>query len=168
LRRILRLKADFKSIRKYFFIRGARFLSFHCPMSTGKDAATETVDWYVEAERASPNARGRISLRAQRDEQRANSLALIIATAILFVLFAAAIMFGGRAAIGPLLSRAIDSRDVNGTGDIVYAMPDGVFCRHMSFDNATGEVTEGAIAQCPDRIGGGGLLTNSKFKWGAH
>ena len=31
-------------------------------------------------------------------------------------------------------------------------MPDGIFCRHMSFDNVTAEMTEGAIERCADDI----------------
>ena len=137
-------------------------------MSAGKDKATEPVDWYVEADHASRDTRAREPSRARRDEERANSLGLIITTSLFFVLFAAAIMFGGHAAIGPLLRRAIATRDAQGMGDIVYAMPDGVFCRHMSFDNATGEVAEGAVERCPDRIGDGRALTTSKFEWGTH
>jgi len=137
-------------------------------MSAGKDAATETIDWYVEADRASRDGRGSESSRARRDEERANSLGFIITASLLFVLFAAAIMFGGHAALGPLLRHAIATRDANGMGDVVYTMPDGVFCRHMAFDNATGEVIERAIEPCPDHIGGGGPLSASKFKWGTH
>lgn len=135
-------------------------------MSAGKHPGLETFDWYVEADHAAADSRGRVYSRARRDEARANSLGLIITTSLLFVLVASAIMFGGHAAMAPLFRRAVTERDVNSTGDIVYTMPDGVFCRHLSFDNATGEITEGAVEQCADRMGGD-RLSSTKFRWGA-
>ncbi len=135
-------------------------------MSAGKNAGSDTFDWYVEADHATADPRGHAHSRARRDEERAHSLGLVITTSLLFVLLASAIMFGGHAAIAPYLQRAIAQRDANVTGDIVYTMPDGVYCRHMSFDNTTGEVTEGAVEQCADRTGRDQLLS-SKFKWGA-
>jgi len=135
-------------------------------MSTGKDVGSEAFDWYVEADHA-VESRRHIYSRAYRDEERANSLGLIITTSLLFVLLASAILVGGHAAIAPLLQRAIVARDANVTGDIVYTMPDGVFCRHMSFDNATGEITEGAVEQCAGPASGD-RLSFTKFKWGAH
>jgi hypothetical protein len=135
-------------------------------MSTGKHTGSETFEWYVEADHA-VDSRRHVYSRARRDEERANSLGLIITSSLLFVLLASAIMFGGHAAIAPFLQRAIAARDANVTGDIVYTMPDGVFCRHMSFDNATGEVTEGAVEHCADGTDDD-RLSSSKFKWNAH
>ena len=137
-------------------------------MSTDEDAGAETIDWYVETDHAEAGAGARDSSRARRDEERANSIGIAIITSLIFVLFAAALLFGGHAAIGPLLRHAIALRDAKGIGDVVYTMPDGVFCRHRSFDNATAEVTEGAIGRCPSRIGGGRALSASKFEWGTH
>lgn len=137
-------------------------------MSAGKDAGSGTFDWYVEADRAAADSGRHVHLRSRRDEDRAHSLGLIVTTTLLFVLFAAAIMFGGHAAIAPLLNRASAARDANGKGDIVYTMPDGVFCRHLSFDNVTGEVTEGAIEPCQDSMDAAAGGSSSKFKWGAH
>lgn len=136
-------------------------------MSAGKDPGTDTIGWHVEPSGSGRNARVRFS-RTRRSEERANSLGLIVTTSLLFVLFAAAIMFGGHAAIAPLLRHVVTARGAMGRGDIVYAMPDGVFCRHMTFDNATGAVTEGAIEPCAQQMGGGDPLTESRFKWGAH
>ena len=137
-------------------------------MSAGKDGSSDTVDWYVEPNGPGRDARGRRSVWARPDDERANSLGLIVTTSLLFVLFAAAVMFGGHAAIAPLMRRAVTARAADGKGDIVYAMPDGVFCRHMSFDNATGAVIEGAIAPCTDHSAAGGGQLTTQFKWGAH
>lgn len=144
------------------------FLRFDRRMSVGKDAGSETIDWYVEPDRPAPDVSGIKFRRARRDEQHANSLGLIITTSLFFVLFATAVMIGGHAAIAPLLRHAVAVRDGNGVGDIVYTMPDGVFCRHMSFDNATGEVTEGGLQRCAEHFEGGRAAASTGFKWGAH
>ena len=139
-------------------------------MSTGHDAGAKTIDWYVEVDHAVFDARTRDLQRVRRHDDRANSLGLIITTSLLFVLIAAAVTFGGHAAISPLLSEAIAARDGKGaamTGSIVFTMPDGVFCRYMSFDNANGEVAEAAIQHCPDQIVEGSAGMASGFKWDA-
>jgi hypothetical protein len=135
-------------------------------MSAGKEAGTpETFDWYVEPDQSLPAAAAGYS-RARRDENRAASVGLAITWSLLFVLLAAAIVAGGHAAVGSLLRHAVAIRDAKGVGDVVYTMPDGVYCRHMSFDNATAEIREGAIERCPDRVGGGRPASASRFEWG--
>jgi len=52
---------------------------------------------------------------------------------------------GGHAAIEPLLQSAEQTRATMGAGAVVYAMPDAIFCRHVSFDNVTAEISEGGI-----------------------
>jgi hypothetical protein len=137
-------------------------------MSAGKQAGTtrETIDWYVEPDLHAPGATVADHSRARREEKRANSVGIAVTTSLLFALLAAAILVGGHAAIIPLFHRAVAARDATGTGDVVYTMPDGVFCRHMSFNNATAEVTEGAIEPCPDRIGSGRHESATRFEWG--
>jgi hypothetical protein len=136
-------------------------------MSMGTDTGTDTMDWYVEADPvlAGTGARDRHLARAWREEQRANSRGLIITTSLFFVLVASAVMLGGHAAIGPLLSEVVAARDANATGQMLYSMPDGVFCRHMSFDNRTEAMTEGAIERCPAPIGGHGGGVSTDFRW---
>jgi len=135
-------------------------------MSAGKEAgSTETIDWFVEPDQGAPAAAGDYS-QVRRDEKRTNSVGLAITTSLLFALLAAAILVGGRVAIAPLLRHAVATRDAKGIGDVVYTMPDGVFCRHMSFNNATAEVSEGAIEPCPPPIGGDRRANASKFEWG--
>jgi len=80
------------------------------------------------------------------------------------VLIAAALLVGGRAAIGPLLRSAFAAREANGVGDVVLSMPDGVFCRRMAFDNVTAEVTERAIERCPSLASKRGAPRG--FAWG--
>ncbi len=139
-------------------------------MSAGKEAGTttETIDWYVEPDQGAPVAAVADHARARRDEKRANSVGIAVTTSLLFALLAAAILVGGHAAIAPLLRSAAAARESKGVGDVVYTMPDGVFCRHMSFNNTTAEVTEGAIVPCPDPIGSGHRADASRFEWGGH
>ena len=69
-------------------------------------------------------------------------------SSLFLVLFAAALLIGGHAAIGPLLQSAADSGEANSAAAVVYTMPDGVYCRHVSFDNVTAQETEGGIERC--------------------
>jgi hypothetical protein len=137
-------------------------------MSTGQQAGMETIDWYVEPDYTRLDVRAREPLRVRRRDDPANSLGLIITTSLLFVLFAAAITFGGHAAISPLLRDAVLERDAKAvpmTGSIVFTMPDGVYCRYLSFDNANGEMAGAAIRKCPDQIDEGTVANATGFRW---
>jgi len=134
-------------------------------MSARKPAAAGTANWYVEA---GHGRRFGHPFHASRtiDERRANSLALIITTSLLFVLSASAVMVGGRAVITPLLRPPPPVADTRNRGDIVFTMPDGEFCQHMSFDNATGRMRSGGMQHCVDDGGDSGEPL-TRFKWGA-
>lgn len=121
------------------------------------------VEWYVKPERSSATERKRAALQVRHDGQHANSLALIITVSLLFVLLASALLVGGQVAIGPLSRRGDDARDSVRRADLVYPMPDGVFCRHMSFDNATGAISEGNLVPCGERSAG--ARDAWAFKW---
>jgi hypothetical protein len=139
-------------------------LLFHPGMSTGKDAGSNTFDSEVEADHSAAEARRPAYLRAL-GLAHANSLGLIVTTSLFFILLASAIMFGGHAAIGPLLRSVAPGGNGTRTGDIVYTMPDGVFCRHMSYDNATGDVTESGVERCPDHIVDDASSASGGFQW---
>jgi len=66
-----------------------------------------------------------------------------------------------------MLRSAADARDGPGSGEVVVRMPDGVFCRHMSIDNATGDITQGGIRPCSADIAGRHAQSRLKFEWGA-
>jgi hypothetical protein len=126
-------------------------------------------EWFVEPDPANPPAHPHgFSPTMRHDEQRANSLGIIIITSLFFVLFAAALMVGGHATIGPLLRSAADTRGGPTTGDIVVRMPDGVLCRHMSLDNITGDITQGQIKPCPADIATRHAPGRLRFEWGTH
>jgi hypothetical protein len=85
------------------------------------------------------------------------------------MLLAAALLVGGHAAIDPLLRSAAAARDARAVGDVVYSMPDGKFCRHMSFDNLTSEMIEGTVVPCPDSVVRDEFRNKTAgFAWGAH
>ena len=122
----------------------------------------------MKATRIGAFARARRPSRARLQEERAKSASVAIASSLFLALIAAALLVGGHAAIGPLLRSAIAARDAKETGDVVYTMPDGIFCRHMSFDNVTAEITGIALERCPDDIAGWRPFAAPKFAWGAH
>jgi len=85
---------------------------------------------------------------ARRNETTIGSVHVVIVSAVFLVLFAATLMVGGRAAIDPLVQAATQPQTTRDTSAVVYTMPDGVFCRHVSFDNVTAQMTEGSIERC--------------------
>lgn len=134
-------------------------------MSADDDAGAGLIDRHVKPEHSGAATGPHASSHMRRDEKRANSLALIVTTSLLFILIASALMVGGHAAIGPLLSRSVPTGEANTTGDIVYTMPDQVFCRHMTFDNATGSINEGVTKRCEDSSDGADQSASTWFKW---
>ena len=125
-------------------------------------------DRSVEPADAGAEARARGAARARRQEEREHSFGLIITISLSFILFAAAILIGGHAFIAPLLQRAAAARDASGTGEVVYTMPDGVFCRHVSFNNGTGDITEDGIVECPGSTANRAETEPPQFRWGTH
>jgi hypothetical protein len=136
-------------------------------MSVGQEVVMEPSGSPVAAAASTEGAaQARVFARARRQEEREHSLGLIITISLSFILFAAAILLGGHAFIAPMLQQAAATRNANGTGEVVFTMPDGVFCRHLSFDNRTGDVTEDGIETCPGSSGRDqGAF--SQFRWGA-
>ena len=86
--------------------------------------------------------------QARLDNAKAGSAHVAIVSALFLVLFAATLLVGGHAAIDPLVQAVMQPQDTRSAGAIVVTMPDGVFCRHVSFDNVTAQETEGPIERC--------------------
>jgi hypothetical protein len=127
------------------------FLLFYGAMS-GQGANPEAGAWFVEAQPVIVLPRARRSSRARFEAEREKSTSVVIVSSLFLVLIAATVLVGGHAAIDPLLRSAMESREAKGVGDVFYTMPDGILCRHMSFDNATGEASEGALEPCAEDI----------------
>jgi hypothetical protein len=105
-------------------------------------------------------------MRTMRDEQHIKGKRLMAVLSLLLVLLAAALLIGGHAVIDPLLRAAAAEREAHGLGETVLSKPDGTFCRHLSFDNKTAAITEGAVESCaqdqPDTRANGAMGA-----WGA-
>ncbi len=106
--------------------------------------------------------------QVRREEKRAASARVVITTSLFLVLLATALLFGGHAIIASFLQASPTEREARQTGEVVFAMPDGSFCRHLSFDNATAEIAESTVTPCSGNIGGGHAVAPHSFAWGGH
>lgn len=121
--------------------------------------------WFVEPDHVGASRRGRKDFRARRDD--GTSARAVIVSSLFLVLVTTGLLLGGHAAINPLLRRATAAQHAKSAGDVIYPMPDGQYCRHMSFDNATSDMIEGTIEPCPDNIAGGQFHNTARgFAWG--
>jgi hypothetical protein len=141
-------------------------MRFYGVMRTGREASLKTGAWFSEPNGDGTAPRRTRIARARIDEDHVSSTRVAIAASLFLVVLAPALLVGGRAAIEPLLQSAISAREARTTGDVVYAMPDGIHCRHMSFNNASAEVAEGSIQQCPDEIVRAHARAMGGFAWG--
>ncbi len=160
----LRFAPNFESIRNYFLIAYSTFLFFDSGMTAIENAGPDSIDWYVEADWAAPPS-VRAAAYTRRRGERSDSLGLIITTCLFFVLLSAAMTMGGHAAIGPMLQHAVTARDGRSTGKLIFTMPDGMFCRYLSLDNATDEITEHPIERCADVGATRRPVTGWNFQW---
>ena len=125
-------------------------LSFGSEMRVVKRGSAEAATWFADMDRML--ARLPVSLplkkgsQARLSEGGATSARAIIASSFFILLLAATLLVGGHAAIDPFLHPALDANDPRAGGDVVVTMPDGKFCRHMSFDNATASMVEASAA----------------------
>jgi hypothetical protein len=139
---------------------------FYDAMQAGKGVSRESSAWFAQADHAGAAPRAWRSLRALRDEDGATSGRAVIVSTLFLVVLASALLIGGHAALDPLLQSAIEARHAKGIGDVVYPMPDGIYCRHLSFDNTTSEIAETAIERCPDDLVGQRVRASRGFAWG--
>jgi hypothetical protein len=144
-------------------------------MHAAKQASLDqSAKWSGPADHAAGRPRARkVSWMRLDNEDGATSARAIIVSSLFLVLLAATLLFGGHAALDPLLRSATAAREARAVGDVVYSMPDGKFCRHMTFDNETGDMVEGTVERCPDSIAreefrSTGRNTGIGFAWGQH
>ena len=136
-------------------------------MRAAKPVSAKTASWDATAGSLGARTLPYRSQRLRRDERQTKTTRSMVVLSLFLVLLAAALLVGGRSLIDPQLQLAAVGRDANRVGEIILTMPDGKFCRHLSFDNKTAVLVEGAIEQCaPDRPKDrAGLATG--FSWGA-
>jgi hypothetical protein len=98
---------------------------------------------------------------ARRGERRTKSVRVAIVLALFVALLAAALR-------DPVLRTAFAARDGQPIGEVVYSLPDGSFCRRVSFDNETAALSEGAVEPCPANLPKVGERGDWNSAWRAH
>jgi hypothetical protein len=104
-------------------------------------------------------------LSASAREARARHTHGAIAIALILVLLVEGLMVGGRQVIGPMLQAAAERREASGVGQVVYAMPDQVFCRRLMFDNATAALVERGLESCKTDLRKERPTSTGGFSW---
>jgi hypothetical protein len=140
-------------------------LVFHGVTAVAQGSRLQMTTSGVQAVRV--NTRAKKPLRSRSKDGSITSLRAVIASSLFLVLLAATLLVGGHAAIDPLLQSVASARNPRGAADFVFSMPDGKFCRHMSFDNTTSQIIEGAVEPCPENIVKEHFRTSRGFAWGA-
>jgi hypothetical protein len=140
-------------------------LLFYGAMHASEGANPEAIVQLIETIPMNSATHVSRASRARFEAEREKSTSVVIVFSLFLVLIAGALLVGGHAAIDPLLQSAIAARESKGMGDVIYAMPDGTFCRHMSFDNVTGEAVEGAVERCSDDISRERARSIKSFAW---
>jgi hypothetical protein len=139
-------------------------------MRVVKRGSAEAATWFADMDRMLARLPGKKGPQARLSDRGATSARAVIASSFFILLLAATLLVGGRAAIDPFLHPALDANDPRAGGDVVVTMPDGKFCRHMSFDNATASMIEGTIEPCRTDIsrdfGVPGVAPHGGFAWG--
>jgi hypothetical protein len=82
---------------------------FYAGMSAAEKVGRDAGAWFVEADHVSVTALARRRSRARMDEERAKSGRVVIVSSLFLVLFTAALLIGGHAAIDPILQSAVDA-----------------------------------------------------------
>jgi hypothetical protein len=113
-------------------------------------------------------AHGRTAPSRGRDERRARTGRLAIVVSLFIGLLAATLLLGAPALIGPMLQSEAAAREAARVGDVLFMLPDGSFCRHLSFDNQTAQLRGGAVERCEQvRLRGAARAADNGFAWGA-
>jgi hypothetical protein len=145
---------------------------FSRDMRMVKRTSSQAATWFADmgrSDRAPAKSPANKAPQARLSDDGATSTRAVIASTVFIVLLAATLLVGGGAAIDPFLRSAMADRDARANGDIVVTMPDGKFCRHMSFDNATASMVEGIIEPCKSDItrdNSGPRVPPGGFAWG--
>jgi hypothetical protein len=134
---------------------------FYSAMNAGQLASTDT-----GLDRSPVRLRARKTTGTGRDGRGATSLPVAVVLALFVTLVATAVLVG-RVMIAPELFTKAGSRGGARVAAIVYSMPDGSFCRRLSFDNETATLSEGAVEPCPANLPRVRLRGDRNFAWGA-
>jgi hypothetical protein len=145
---------QFHQIKDNLLSAAQELLCFYGAMQLAEEAHPGEPSWFAAVNHGDAELRPRRRPAAadRRGRDGTTSLRAIIASSAFLVMFASTTLVGGHAAIDPLLRSLAKAREAKNTGDIVYPMPDGQFCRHLSFDNTTAELAESTVGPCPDSV----------------
>jgi hypothetical protein len=119
----------------------------HLGENLGGDDPGRTLGDRYEPESSGPDPRA-TPRPAWEDAERARPLGLVITAALLFVLVAAAVLFGGRSSFGPAGPPSIIGPGGKALGEILYSLELTVSCPLASSD-ATGSVAGRPPERCP-------------------
>jgi hypothetical protein len=156
------LPGKIRSNGRRFFIGYSKLVLSYGPMQRGQDPRLSV----AQGVNAAMPVLAQRGSRAHAADNRATSAHAVIVSSFFLIVLAMCLVLGGHAAIDPLLKTAIAAREsYAATGDVLYAMPDGIYCRHWSFNNMTGDVLESGIAPCPDDIARDHVRHTRGFAW---
>jgi hypothetical protein len=111
---------------------------------------------------------GRLAASVRRSVRRTGTGRIAIVLSLFLGLLAVTLLFGAPALLDPVL-RPTATREASRVGDVLFMLPDGSFCRHLSFDNRTAQLTGGAVERCEQvRFHGAGRAAANGFSWGPH
>jgi len=148
-----------------FFIGRCSVSRFYAGMRGSERVGTAATSLNMPADQVRGRTVARRSQRARRDEQRAKTTSVAVVLSLFLVRLAAGLQTGGRV-LDPLLHAAAEVREAHRASKIVLTMPGGAFCRQLSFDNKTAELTEGAVEQCPQTDLREPARSGKGFAWG--
>jgi hypothetical protein len=121
----------------------------------GGDLGMQPAEWFDEPESSSHDLRANPHpTPGWEEEERSKPLGLVITAALLFVLFAAAVLFNGHGSFGPEGRPSFSGPNRKALGDFLYSTEAAVSCPLSSVDSATGSVVGPPLERCPSRDGG--------------
>jgi len=161
----VRFFAEFRSNEKQLLIGDSMHLPLYAAMRAREDSSTDNGSWFAEENRVSVVSLAKRPTHARFSDGQAASGRVAIVSSLFLVMFAATLLIGGHAAIDPLLQSAADSREASSAGAVVYTMPGGIYCRHVSFDNVTAQETEGGIERCTSDVSASFARSNRAISW---
>src|SRR3984885_8928457 len=133
-------------------------------MLTTEGTSPHAEAWFVEPDEAGSGRRGQKRAQALREDD--TSIRAVIVSTLFLVVITTAIMFGGHAAIDPLLRMATAAGQSMAAGDVIVPMPDGKYCPYLFLDNRTSKMREGPMEPCPDDIVRGQFRHSGRgFAW---
>jgi hypothetical protein len=100
-------------------------------------------------------------------EARTKFWRVIIVSAFFAVVLGANLLIGGVLMVKAFHKEGSQTAEALRIGRVTYPMLDGVFCRHVLFDNTTVQMKEDKVSRCDDRASRS-RHSRTTFSWGSH